>query len=379
MPPQSIQSMVFDYVQSRAGVLMLVMNADERILQTNAFTRELVGKPLTGTPFKDVIVDFEDRIDPFLLARNPDTLHLINVNTHSRQPQTFYCQFLPLDSGVLVLGSLDITEQEKLRAELLLLNQESSNLTRQLHKANISLEKLNQMKNQFLGMAAHDLRKPVGIVMAYSDFLLDEARSLLSEEHVMFLDTIRRSADFMKRLIDNFLDASLIDSGRFHLEMGNYNLDGILNSALEMVSLAAKKKSTRILVETHAELPPLYLDAAKIEQVLMNILSNAVEYSPPHSMVSVCLTAESQHAVIRVSDQGPGIPDSEVQNLFQIYGRTGARKTAGERSIGLGLAISRKIMDQHGGSITVNSRVGEGSIFQIRIPLKPAAVSGISE
>jgi signal transduction histidine kinase len=369
MPSQPIQSLVFDYVLTRGSVLMLVLDSDQRIVQSNVFARTVTGRPLTGELFKDVIVDFENRVDPGQLALSPYALHLINMNTHQRQPQTFYCQFLPSGAGVLVLGSLDIAEQEQLRNEILGLNREFSNLTRQLHKANISLEKLNQLKNQFLGMAAHDLRKPVGIVMAYSDFLIDEATDRLSPEHISFLNTIRSSADFMKRLIDNFLDASLIDSGRFDLELNYHDIHGLLNNALKMVSLAAQKKFTRILVENTSPLPPLYLDGSKIEQVLMNIISNAVEYSPTHSTVTVRILTEDHQAVIQVSDQGPGIPESEIQNLFQAYGRTSARKTAGERSIGLGLAISRKIVDQHCGNITVKSQIDSGSLFQVALPM----------
>jgi signal transduction histidine kinase len=368
MPSQPIHSLVFDYVLTRGSVLMLVLDSDQRIVQSNAFARTVTGRPLTGESFKDIIVDFENRIDPDQLVQNPYALHLINMNTHQRQPQTFYCQFLPLNVGVLVMGSLDVTEQEQLRHEILGLNREFSNLTRQLHKANVSLEKLNQLKNQFLGMAAHDLRKPVGIVMAYSDFLIDEAADRLSPEHLSFLHTIRASADFMKRLIDNFLDASLIDSGRFDLELNYHDLNDLLNNALQMVSLAAQKKYTRIIVENTSPLPPLYLDGAKIEQVFMNIVSNAVEYSPTHSTVTIRILKEDHQAIIQVRDQGPGIPESEIQNLFQAYGRTSARKTAGERSIGLGLAISRKIVEQHGGNITVKSQTDNGSLFQIVLP-----------
>ena len=372
MSVQPIHSLVFEYVQAHGAVLMLKLDRDHRIARSNVFARSVIGRPLTGESFKDVIVDFENRIDPDQLALNPNALHLINLNTHQRQPQTFYCQFLPVDDGVLVLGCLDITEQEQLRNEILGLNREFSNLTRQLHKANVSLEKLNQLKNQFLGMAAHDLRKPVGIVMAYTDFLIDEAGQSLSQEHLSFLHTIQSSADFMKRLIDNFLDASLIDSGRFDLELDYHDLNDILDNALQMVSLAAQKKFTQILVENVSLLPPLFLDSAKMEQVFMNIISNAVEYSPPHSTVTVRIFTEDIHVVIQVEDQGPGIPQAEIQNLFQAYGKTSARKTAGERSIGLGLAISRKIVDQHGGKITVESRIDRGSLFQIILPLGSA-------
>jgi signal transduction histidine kinase len=218
-------------------------------------------------------------------------------------------------------------------------------------------------------MAAHDLRKPVGIVMAYGDFLIDEAGPSLSTEHLSFLHTIQSSADFMKRLIDNFLDASLIDSGRFDLDIDDHDLNEILNNAMQMVSLAAQKKSIQIRVERDGLLPPLLLDSAKMEQVFMNIISNAVEYSPPHSIVTVHMMTKDHQVVIQVKDQGPGIPPDEIQHLFQAYGKTSARKTAGERSIGLGLAISRKIVDQHGGNITVKSQVNEGSLFEILLPI----------
>lgn len=369
MTGTTLQAQVFDYLQADGTVLMLVLDKDNRVIGSNGFARTITGRPLIGDAFKDVIVDFENRIDPRALASQPGGPHLINFTIHGRQPQTFYCQFLPHEDGVLVLGSVDVTEQERLRYEVLELNRDFSNLTRQLHKANASLEKLNQLKNQFLGMAAHDLRKPVGIVMAYSDFLIEEAGPSLSDEHLSFLHTIQSSAVFMKRLIDNFLDASLIDSGRFDLELDSCDLNEILHNALQMVSLAAQKKSTQIRLETADALPALLIDSAKMEQVFMNIIANAVEYSPPHSTVMVRILPDDRQVLIQVQDQGPGIPQDEIQNLFHAYGKTSARKTAGERSIGLGLAISRKIVDQHGGKITVTSQINEGSLFEIHLPL----------
>lgn len=363
------ESLLYQEVSRRASLIFWVMDSDHRIVSANAFSTTLIGHPIEGKHFRDVVVDFENRLNPHRMAQNPETTHLIHIATKDRLPQTFTCTFHVVDTDVAMIGSIALEEQEKLKTEILSLNQELSNMTRALQKANAELKHLNELKNQFLGMAAHDLRKPVGIIMAYAGFLEEELASAMGEEQLGLLETIQSSARFMKRIIDNFLDAALIDSGRFEMEFSRENVQTVLDHALAMVSLAARRKSIRIERSYPMDPPVLMMDSSKIEQVLMNVVANAVEYSPPGSRIEVDSHSDERQITIRVTDQGPGIPQEEIHHLFQAYGRASVRKTAGERSVGLGLAISRKIVEQHGGAISVTSEIGKGSTFEIRLPL----------
>jgi signal transduction histidine kinase len=294
---------------------------------------------------------------------------MLDVATKAGLQQTFYFRFFTHEDQVLCFGAKDVEDEERLRTQVLSLNQELSNLTRDLQKTNAELTRLNELKNQFLGMAAHDLRKPVGLVMAYSDFVLDEVGDALGDEHREFLRTILSSAGSMKRLIDDFLDVAMIESGRFALEIDPTELGPIVERAVAVAGLAAKKKSIELVVDQEGALPSLLIDGPKIEQALGNLLSNAIEHSRSGATVEVRTRRDEECVTVSVKDEGDGIAEEDLSRLFQPYERTGSRKTAGERSTGLGLAIAAKIVEEHGGKIEVQSTVGAGSTFRISLPI----------
>lgn len=365
-----LESALQGYCREFGTILYLLIDGVGTVRDSNRFTRELVGKEILGEPYRDVLIDFSDTLSPFEMALKDQGPHLVNVMTASGLPETFYCRFQALGEQVLVLGSEDVSEQEALRHEVIVLNQEFSNLARQLQKANSELTRLNQLKNQFLGMAAHDLRKPLGVVMTYSEILLDEMGEHLTEEYRGFLSAIVGAGDFMRQLIDNFLDTALIESGRLQLNPVKTSLPEIVGQALEMVRFSARKKGIEIRVRQDPKIPPLFADAPKMEQVIINLVSNAIEHSYPGSVVEIETGLKSEaFAFIEVRDSGTGIAEEDLRELFSSYGKGRGRKTAGERSIGLGLAIARKLVEQHAGSISVQSKPEKGSTFSVSIPL----------
>lgn len=370
MAKKSIQSITSRYLQEFGATLYLLIDQDGTILETNRFTCSLLGRDITGEPYSKVLIDFSNTLLPFDMAREKQGPHLVNVMACSGLPQTFYCMFYNLDQKVLALGSTDFAEQETLRREIIVLNQDLNNLARQLQKNNSELTRLDCLKNQFLGMASHDLRKPLGAVMAYSETLLDELDQALSEEHKKFLTVIMASSEFMRRLIDNFLDVALIESGRFELNLTRTPLAPLIEQALEIVRFAAKKKGIELQIRHDPRVPDLVLDIPKIEQVIVNLVANAIEHSYPDSVVKIETQLKANvGACIFVQDLGTGIPDEELGTLFASYGKGPGRKTAGERSTGLGLVIARKVIEQHSGAISVQSEWGKGSTFMISLPL----------
>jgi signal transduction histidine kinase len=357
------------YVLDDAPVLFLRMDREGRILDANRYALDLLGEESRQRTFSDVLVDFGGKLRLADLAADASRRHMLDVATKAGLPQTFYFRFFTYDDQLLCFGAKDSDEEERLRTEVLSLNQELSNLTRDLQKSNAELARLNELKNQFLGMAAHDLRKPVGLVMAYSEFVLDEAGDALGDEHREFLLTILASAESMKRLIDDFLDVAMIESGRFPLETEPTEIGPIIQRAVAVAGLAAKKKRIALAVNQDGALPSLLIDGPKIEQALGNLLSNAIEHSHVDATVEVCTRREGGQVTVSVKDEGEGIAEEELDRLFQPYARTGSRKTGGERSAGLGLAIALKIVEGHGGTIVVESSVGVGSTFRISLPL----------
>lgn len=261
-----------------------------------------------------------------------------------------------------------VERDDTLYDEISRLNNELVAMQRELAKQNVELEHLNALKNQFLGMAAHDLRNPLSAILAYSQFLTDDAGAALSEEQNEFLNTIRTSSEFMLGLVNNLLDVAQIEAGKLHLDAQAVNLGALVrrNIALNRV-LAAKKQIEIELTET--SLPLLLADASKIEQVLNNLISNAIKFSPPRTMIRVNLARADANAVLSVRDQGPGIPPDELDKLFKPFQKTSVKSTASEKSTGLGLSIVKKIVEGHRGKIWVESQVGAGTTFFVTLPL----------
>jgi signal transduction histidine kinase len=241
---------------------------------------------------------------------------------------------------------------------------------RQLEQKNIQLEILNQEKNHFLSIAAHDLRNPLTTIYTAADLITEELKDKTSSETKEFLEMIKQSSKFMRSLIEELLDVSVIDSGKLSIHLEPVNLMDLIRNNVALNRVIAGRK--KITVEYHCatDLPVLQLDRKKIEQVLNNLISNAIKYSFPQSKVKIHSTCESNNLVISVSDEGQGIPPAEMDKLFKPFSRTSVKTTSGESSTGLGLVIVRKIVEAHNGSVWAESQVKKGSTFYISLPIQ---------
>jgi len=260
------------------------------------------------------------------------------------------------------------------RFSLLLQRQrdELDRLHAELSQQNEELQALNDQKNQFLGMAAHDLRNPLGVIRSYSALLRDEDVQLPVEKRDRFLESIQGSSEFMLNLINDLLDISAIESGRLDLRTAPADLAALLRYNISLNETLASEKEIAIDLEVEENLPRVPLDAEKFEQVLNNLISNALKFSHPGSRITVRARREGEDVTVCVADQGQGIPAEEQVKLFRPFGRTSVRSTSGEKSTGLGLAIVKRIVEGHGGEITVESEVGHGTTFRVRLPVLPA-------
>lgn len=268
-----------------------------------------------------------------------------------------------------------IEHDSALYDELSRLNNEMANLQRELAKKNAELERLDRQKNDFLGIAAHDLRSPLSIILGYSDFLLDEAGPTLRDEHRRFLSFIRSSSQFMLQLVDELLDVTVIESGRLELALEPTNLAELIERNATLNRVLAERKGIELTCDCHADMPLATVDGPKIEQVLNNLISNAIKYSFPDSRVEIRASYTGSRVLIAVQDRGQGISQEDQQHLFRWFGRRRVKGTAGEKSTGLGLAIAQRIVHEHGGEIWVESEQGEGSTFFVSLPtrLEPSA------
>ena len=357
-----------NYFQEKAPVLYIVLSTDGKIVAANQYANDLVGRQLIGEKIQDLVIDFTGTFDLTALSNDHLKEHLFNIETASGLPQSFYFSTSKVNDHILLFGRLDAAEIENMRKELLSLNQELNNLTRQLHKKNAQLQKLSEEKNQFLGMAAHDLRKPIGLVIAYSDFLIEEAANVLNKEQTGFLNTINSSCLFMKKLVDDFLDVSAIEAGKFELNLQPTYIEKVLAESLRLNELAAGKKGIELELHVEKNMPRITIDAHKIEQVITNLVSNAIEHSDPASQVQINLSFNDKSLLFSVKDSGRGIATEEIDKLFKPFGTARTQKTTGEKSTGLGMLISRKIIEAHAGEIGIDSKLGKGTTIYFILP-----------
>ncbi len=240
---------------------------------------------------------------------------------------------------------------------------------RQLEQKNIELEKLNQEKTHFLSVAAHDLRNPLTTIYTAADLITEELKNNTSPETIKFLEMIKQSSKFMHDLLEELLDVSVIDSGKLSIHLEPVDLIELIRNNVALNRVIAGRK--HITVEFHATngLPLLHLDRKKIEQVLNNLISNAIKYSYPQSQVEINAKCEDGNLVISIRDDGQGIPPSEMNKLFKPFSTTSVKTTSGESSTGLGLVIVRKIVEAHNGHVWAESQVKKGTTFYVSLPI----------
>lgn len=235
------------------------------------------------------------------------------------------------------------------------------------------LSKANSAKNRFLGMAAHDLRNPLASIRGLAEFLREGAVGPLNADQLDLIETIHGASQQMLDMVNELLDVATIESGELKLHVEPLNLGDLIARCAAMINMEAAKKKTTVAFEAPAAPVVLPADSAKMKQVVDNLLSNAVKYSPPGSSVRARVEASPDGKTVSLSvrDQGPGIPDDERDKLFKDFSRLSIKPTGGEKSTGLGLAICRKIVEAHRGTIVAENQPGGGCEFRVTLPSSP--------
>jgi len=230
------------------------------------------------------------------------------------------------------------------------------------------LTEANSAKNKLLGMAAHDLRNPLASIRGLAEFLSDGAVGNLTPDQADLVKTIRETSMSMLTLLNELLDVATIEAGELKVNRELQNLSDLVEKAVYLNNINASRKSTKIQFISPPKAAMARIDGSKIQQVLDNLLSNAVKFSPPGSTIRVKVSEYTGGCTIAVQDQGPGIPDNERHRLFKDFGTLSVKPTGGEKSTGLGLAICRKIIEAHRGTIVATNVAGGGCEFSITLP-----------
>lgn len=233
------------------------------------------------------------------------------------------------------------------------------------------LKKLNEAKNEFLGVVAHDLRNPLGNIANFAKLLLMdiEMDSLDLANAKKMLDRINDSSRNLVEIVSGLLNLSAIESGKIHLNLKKENVNALLNECEEIYKAAADKKNIRLSIERNTNLPSITIDKIRIMEVFDNLVSNAIKYSHPGGEVRVYCEYNNKEVITHVADKGQGLTEQDMQAIFSKFTRLSSKPTAGESSTGLGLSIVKKIVEIHGGRVWVQSKKGVGSTFSFSIPI----------
>ncbi|MEP6467166.1 MAG: HAMP domain-containing sensor histidine kinase [Parafilimonas sp.] len=234
-----------------------------------------------------------------------------------------------------------------------------------LLELNESLKNLHHEKNKIIGIAAHDLRNPFASIQTITELLIPVERN---KEALKFLEMIHRISNNSLRLVDNLLNVSQIELGILQLNIQQHDYVYFIRNIIVFQQLLASNK--KIKIELNCVHDEIYFgfDEIHIEQVINNLLMNAVKYSKPGSRIKIKVTKTDAGVLTEVIDEGVGIPENEIGKLFNFFQKTSAKPTSGEKGNGLGLAISKKIVTTHGGTIHVKSVLGKGSNFYFFLP-----------
>jgi signal transduction histidine kinase len=268
------------------------------------------------------------------------------------------------------LGPLD----DSLYDQFAVLYNEMANLQRELSKQNIEHKKLSKQKDRFVGMAAHELRHPLGIINMLTGFLLEEAVSSLSPKQIEYLTLIKTYCESMQKLVDDFLDISIIESGKLHLNKTPVNIVKTFQENLALHRQIAEKKQVDLKLSHDEKIPQIMVDRLKIEQVMNNLLANALKYSPEGSRVEIHLHHSGDEIIFEVKDQGPGIHPKLMPHLFEPFEKAEYPQDESRQSTGLGLTIARKIVEAHKGKIQVKFEADRGSTFIVTLPIQTNSV-----
>jgi len=241
--------------------------------------------------------------------------------------------------------------------------------SRELEEDNQRLTDVSRLKDLFLSTATHELKTPLTAVLAYAELLDESDDKLDGRQRHEFMGRLRGEAERLLLLIDDILDLTRIESGKTDLKRSGVALNEVVAGAIQTTRPTADKHEVQIRPVYDDALPVVPLDEVKMRQVVVNLLVNAIRYTPQGGTVTVVTAREPRFIKLEVRDQGPGVSPAEAPHVFELFGQARDERVARERSVGIGLHLVKRISELHGGHVGVNGVPGEGSSFWVRLPL----------
>ncbi|NME96688.1 ATP-binding protein [Aneurinibacillus aneurinilyticus] len=247
----------------------------------------------------------------------------------------------------------------------------TSKMSRQnkiLEENNRKLSELDRMKTEFLANVSHELRTPLTVIMGYSELLEERLSKEEDETNLKFVQTVHRKSEDLLSLINDLIDFSRIESGKLELRLSLFTLEEVISETVEELATNVQKKGHNVQVNYGST--PLWLlaDRGKIKQIAVNLLQNAIKYTPFNGHITVRTYMQGDMCCLEVEDDGVGIPEDEIKHIYQPFKQADSSYNKKYEGFGLGLAITKSLVQSHNGSIQVQSEPGKGSLFIVSLP-----------
>jgi two-component system sensor histidine kinase VicK len=321
---------------------VVAFNIDGEVIHTNPACRQMLGEKEAEGTFNDYAERYglNVKLDEIIRQKSP-AMNEIKINVDDKILRIYFAVFtdeLKQPGGVIAVIQ-DITKQQK----------------------------LEEMRKEFVANVSHELRTPLTSIKGYAETLLDGALED-NEIAVNFLKVINSEADRMTRLVKDLLQLSRLDNQQMQWNMRKVSLVELVKSSVDKIMMEAKAKGQRLEYLTEGEIPDIMADYDRIEQVVLNILSNAIKYTPEGGKITVSVAKVSGDVCIKIADNGIGIPKEDMSRIFERFYRVDKARSREMGGTGLGLSIAKEIIEAHSGSITIASETDRGTEVTIKIP-----------
>jgi signal transduction histidine kinase len=245
-----------------------------------------------------------------------------------------------------------------------------ANLVEELRQANVRLreeseraQESTRLKSEFLATMSHELRTPLTGIIGFAELMHEDAENRLSPAQKNFTRNIIKAGEHLLSMINDILDLSKIEAGKYELETTSFDIVEMIRSTLVMMQAKAKQQDIALVLETAYSSLEVHADKTRIRQVLLNLLGNAIKFSPAQSQVRVVLEQSEDVITVRVIDKGIGIEEDKLERIFEQFYQNDGSLERNYEGTGLGLALSKQLIELHGGSMEVKSELGRGSTF----------------
>lgn len=278
------------------------------------------------------------------------------------------------------IGERKIAEQ-KLEAERQSLAEKVAIQTAELRKTNAELEHAVRLKDEFLASMSHELRTPLNAILGIAEGLQDQFYGPLNEKQIRSVQLVEHSGRHLLALINDILDVSKIESGELMLERETISVPSICAGSLQFIKVAANKKHIKVHSQLDGQVTHILADSRRLKQILINLLSNAVKFTPDHGAIGLEVTGDVENGVARftVWDTGIGIAEKDFPRLFKPFIQLDSDLSRQFAGTGLGLSLVKRMIEMHGGTVSVESTPGQGSRFTIAIPWQTPEYSELEE